>query len=102
MGASVGFISGNDFSAGSFNWAFLTGTTEKPYGPPTELSALWSYNPKTDVLAPQWVNTDGSTPKTISYAFLITGDATAFRNTFGSPFPLITFTCVPPKHTQYL
>ncbi|CCO29681.1 hypothetical protein RSOLAG1IB_06493 [Rhizoctonia solani AG-1 IB] len=103
------------------SYFYITGTTQTPHGsPPVEgdnnsfgdatgipkaaESAIWTYDPVTNYLSPQWVNTDGSTPTNyliyandFNNAFVVTGDPVVFRETFGTPYPGVTFTCVPPK-----
>ncbi|KAJ6550986.1 hypothetical protein DFH09DRAFT_1499577 [Mycena vulgaris] len=120
MGAIDGFASDSpDFAVGSYNYAYLGGTTQSPPGSPpfsgassfstaTGISeriesAIWSYDPKTQAITAQWVNTDGSMPAThIVYAndsnqaLALTGDVSSFQNTFGAPYPEVTFVCVAP------
>lgn len=120
VGATVGFVSpSNDLVAGGYNYAYITGTTQIPAGPPVGAdnnsfggttgipkaaeSAIWNYDPKTQAITPQWINTDGSpAPTNLVYAndfnqaFILTGDVPVFQGTFGVPYPPITFTCVPP------
>lgn len=112
------------------SYFYITGTTQTPHGsPPAEgdnnsfgdatgipkaaESAIWTYDPVTNDLSPQWVNTDGSTPTNyliyandfnsrpmfslrlsilltsllILAAFVVTGDPVVFRETFGTPYP---------------
>jgi hypothetical protein len=73
------------------SYAYLAGTTQTPAGPAvagdhsfsasTEIpeeyeSAVWSYDPKTQAITSQWINTDGSAPAThIVYA----NDDSAFQ-----------------------
>lgn len=121
VGATVGFVSpSDDLVVGGFNYAYITGTLLLPAGPPSEgdnnsfggttgipkkaESAIWTYNPKTRAITPQWINRDGSKPSTFmvfandfNEAFILTGDLAVFRDTFGAPYPQITFTCVPPQ-----
>lgn len=63
-----------------FSYLYVTGTTNIPPGPPVFAdnnsfggttgipkyaeAAVWTYNPKTGALAPQWVNTNGALPAT--------------------------------------
>ncbi|KAF8603692.1 hypothetical protein BDV93DRAFT_606673 [Ceratobasidium sp. AG-I] len=121
FGAIDGFASTtDDFGPGSYNYAYLGGTTQSPAGstpfadgdnsfsaatgiPETIQSAVWSYDSKTQAITAQWINTDGSAPAThIIYAnddnkaLALTGDVGAFQDTFGVPYPEVTFTCVPP------
>jgi hypothetical protein len=55
--------------------------------PKNSESAVWSFDPVTLAITPQWVNTDLSHPKTIIVytqdVLLFTGDFTAFVNIFG-------------------
>ncbi|KAJ7664996.1 hypothetical protein B0H17DRAFT_951618 [Mycena rosella] len=111
FGAIVGFASAsNDFGAGSYNYAYLGGTTQTAVGstpspggnsfsaatgiPESFESAVWTYNPATQAITAQWINTDGSAPAThIVYAndsnqvLTLTGDVSAFQGTFGVPHP---------------
>lgn len=120
FGAIDGFASeSDDFSPGSYNYAYLGGTTQSPAGsvpfadgdssfsaatgiPESIQSAVWSYDPKTQAITAQWINTDGSAPATHivfanddNKALAITGDVGAFRDTFAAPYPELLFTCVP-------
>ncbi|KAG9075911.1 hypothetical protein FRC06_009816, partial [Ceratobasidium sp. 370] len=122
VGGVVGFASTSDnFGPGSYNYAYVAGTRQIPPGPailadstfgtatgvPTDSeSAIWVYNPNTQAITAQWINTDGSAPATsfvyandFNQALLLTGDANTLRNTFGAPYPDVTFTCVPPAVT---
>ncbi|KAJ6527852.1 hypothetical protein DFH09DRAFT_1186257 [Mycena vulgaris] len=120
MGATDGFASDSpNFAVGSYNYAYLGGTTQSPPGSPpfsgatsfstatgiskSFESAIWSYDPKTQAITAQWVNTDGSMPAThIVYvndsnqALALTGDVGSFQSTFGVPYPEVTFVCVAP------
>ncbi|KAG9099994.1 hypothetical protein FS749_016564 [Ceratobasidium sp. UAMH 11750] len=119
VGGVVGFASTDDnFGPGSYNYAYIAGTEQIPAGPavlrdstfgtatgvPTDSeSAIWVYDPKTQAITPQWINTDGSAPATsiiyandFNQALLLTGDAPTLRETFGADYPDVTFTCVPP------
>lgn len=120
VGATVGFVStSDDLAVGSYNYAYITGTTQIPAGPPegadnnsfsgttgipkSAESAIWTYNPTTQDIIVQWINTDGSpAPTNLVYAndfnqaFIITGDVETFQGVFGVPYPPITFTCVCP------
>ncbi|KAJ7328075.1 hypothetical protein DFH08DRAFT_967833 [Mycena albidolilacea] len=86
FGAISGFASvSDDFCPGSYNYAYLGGTTSTPAG------------------SPPWINTDGTAPAThIVYAndsnqaLALTGSVTTFQDTFGAAYPEVTFTCVPP------
>ncbi|KAJ7896498.1 hypothetical protein B0H13DRAFT_1885117 [Mycena leptocephala] len=82
MGAVSGFAStSNEFSAGSYNYAYVAGTTQTAAGAPPDSaaansftdatgipesseSAVWIYDPVTQALTAQWINTDGSMPGT--------------------------------------
>ncbi|KAG8910074.1 hypothetical protein FRC01_006561, partial [Tulasnella sp. 417] len=115
----------DDLSPGSFNYAYITGTTQTPPGSPPSTednnnsfttattiperseSAVWKFNPGTQDLSAQWINTDGSRPKThlVYYApdnvLIITGDVAAFQRNFGTDGnPPVTLTCVPPVVSQ--
>ncbi|KAG8898728.1 hypothetical protein FRC01_010786, partial [Tulasnella sp. 417] len=105
-----GFSSTNaSLGPGSNNYVYIDGTTQIPAGStpqggpnnsfsastgvasPAE-SAVWIYNPVTQEITVQWINPDGSTlPNFIVYStasgtpiLLVTGDVTAFGNTYGS------------------
>ncbi|KAJ7726588.1 hypothetical protein B0H14DRAFT_3002077 [Mycena olivaceomarginata] len=119
FGAISGFASeSDDFGSGSYNYAYLGGTTSTPVStnsgdnnsfsaatgiPETIESAIWSYDPATQAITAQWINTDGSAPAThivyandFNQALVLTGSVAAFQGTFGAPYPEVTFTCVPP------
>jgi hypothetical protein len=106
VGAIQGFASSSpDLGAGSFNYAYLGGTTSTapgatPQGGPNAFtnatgigedieSAIWTDAPGTPgaLLTPQWINTDSSHAPThlmdITGILVVTGDTTAFQNTFG-------------------
>jgi hypothetical protein len=118
VGGIVGFASTSDnLSPGSPNYAYLGGTTATPpnsravaganaftnaTGIPEDIeSAIWSVSP-TFALTPQWVNTDASKPATFAVTstgiFVLTGDRTAFQNTFGAATN-VAFTFVPAPAT---
>ena len=99
-----GYASTNaNLGPGSFNYAYLGGGTATPANSPalnqpnsftaaTGISegiesAIWSLGSGNQLL-PQWVNTDNSTPATYlvlaGNVLVMTGDTTAFGNTFGS------------------
>jgi hypothetical protein len=109
------------------SYAYIAGTTQAPAGPaftegdnafsaatgiPANIeSAVWSYDPDTQAITAQWINTDGSTPAThIVYAterktlfsysmilfltlmsltesLILTGDVETFGSTFGAAYP---------------
>ncbi|KAJ7835133.1 hypothetical protein B0H14DRAFT_2514511 [Mycena olivaceomarginata] len=123
FGAISGFASeSDDFGSGSYNYAYLGGTASTPAGSPpvstnsgdnnsfsaatgipeTIESAIWSYDPATQAITAQWINTDESTPAThivyandYNQALVLTGSVAAFQGTLGAPYPEVTFTCVP-------
>jgi len=121
FGAIVGYASTDDnFSVGSYNYAYLGGTTQTPAGSPpfTEgdnsfsvggipadiESAIWSYDSATQAITAQWINLDGSAPATHiifvndeNKALAIAGDVAAFQDAFAVPYPEVLFTCVPPS-----
>lgn len=123
FGATVGYTStSDDLAVGSYNYAYITGTTQIPAGPPEGAdnnsfggttgipkaaeSAIWTYNPKTQDITAQWINTDGSAPAThLVYAnganktssFVLTGDVKPFQSFYGGSYPPVTFTCVFPS-----
>ncbi|KAJ7328077.1 hypothetical protein DFH08DRAFT_1084649 [Mycena albidolilacea] len=119
FGALLGLAStSSDFGPASY--AYLGGITQTPAGsPPLSTgdssftaatgtsavieSAIWRYDPATQSISAQWINTDGSAPAThIVYvgdsnqALIITGSVESVQNVFGSPYPEVTFMCVPP------
>ncbi|KAJ7100943.1 hypothetical protein B0H15DRAFT_944235 [Mycena belliarum] len=121
FGAIVAFYStSNDFDLGSYNHAYLGGTTQTAAGAPPSPegsnsfsagtgipmdieSAIWSYDPVTHALTAQWINTDGAAPPThivyvndSNHALAITGDVVALRVAFGAYYPELLLTCVPP------
>jgi len=106
FGSITGFASlSSDLSTGSYNYAYIGGTAQtSPNAPPTLggnsftsatlipekiESAIWSYDPKTQAVTPSYINSDSSKPDTVfgyadsGDAFILTGDATVFTNTFG-------------------
>lgn len=119
VGAISGFAStDDDFGPGSYNYAFIGGTSQTAPGSaavPGEntffmatgfegnyQSAIWGYNPTSQAITAQWMNSDGSAPPTqILYAndenqaLCLTGDAGALRSAAESNYPEITLTCVP-------
>lgn len=77
------------------------GTPTLPGSSPTSSgweSAIWKYNPVTQDITVQWINSDGSSPPShLVYSSLwevvgITGNASRYES--------ITFTCVPPPPIQ--
>ncbi|KAG8777254.1 hypothetical protein FRC12_000478 [Ceratobasidium sp. 428] len=62
-------------------------------------TSIWTFDPATRGLYPQWVNSDGSQPTThVVYAqgiIALTGDTQAFADTYGDADVLL-FKCVPP------
>ncbi|KAJ7461162.1 hypothetical protein FB451DRAFT_1181503 [Mycena latifolia] len=121
FGAIAGFASdSDDFGPGSYNYAYIGGTTQSPAGSPPFTagdnsfsaatgipesieSAIWIYDPETGTLTAQWINTDGSTPAThivyandANQALALTGDVGSFQSAFGAPYPEITFVGVIP------
>ncbi|KAJ7601634.1 hypothetical protein DFH06DRAFT_1153736 [Mycena polygramma] len=68
--------------------AIATGQSQSPGE-----SVVWSYNPATGALTPQWINTDGSSPTTNNGVFSFTGSPDVFRANYG-PADLVTFTLV--------
>jgi len=119
LGGVIGFASTSDnFGIGSYNYAYVAGTGQTPPGsrpvfqdstfgtatgvPTDSESAIWVYNPTTQAITAQWINTDGSAPATsfvyandFNKALLMTGDANKLRSTFGASYPDVTLTCVP-------
>ncbi|KAJ7084710.1 hypothetical protein C8R44DRAFT_821902 [Mycena epipterygia] len=112
IGGIVGAANSNaDLSSGSFNYAFIQGTSLTPDdSPPAAVSnsypavkqsesAIWNYDATTGAITAQWVNIDGSTPATSimyvsgSNALVATGDATVFAAAF-SGSEAVTFTLV--------
>ncbi|KAF8603693.1 hypothetical protein BDV93DRAFT_523162 [Ceratobasidium sp. AG-I] len=119
VGAAVGYSSdSNDFAPGSPNYGYVTGTKQAAPGravmgdtmyslstgiPADYESAIWVYNPTTRAITAQWINADHSATTTqILYTndgngdFLLTGDKAALNEAFGTDYPEVTFTCVPP------
>ncbi|KAG9108579.1 hypothetical protein FRC07_008429 [Ceratobasidium sp. 392] len=124
MGAVMGYASDSDnFSQGSYNYAYVAGTQQTPSGSPPVVgdssfgtatgipgdyeSAIWTYDPATQAISAQWINTDGSAPGThLLYAndgndaILLTGDPATLNETFGTDYPEVTFACVPVAGAQ--
>lgn len=121
LGGIVGSAStSNDLLAGSYNYVYLGGTGLSSAGAAPQSggnsftaatsiaesyeSAIWSLGAG-NLLTAQWVNADLSTQ--VTYAALVqgvlvlTGDLTAFRNTFGSADEL-TFVYVPSGTSGYI
>ncbi|KAI0643524.1 hypothetical protein C8Q79DRAFT_928637 [Trametes meyenii] len=115
VGAVSGFANTNDdLGPGSFNYAYIAGTSQVAPGPAQRApnafsastgaqndaeSAIWTLGPD-NALTPTWVNTDGAevAAGTVVYvasedAFALTGDVGAFEATFGTAIP-VTFTFV--------
>ena len=114
---------GNDFAAGSSNYAIMVGVTQTapgasatlannsftPYFAPVSTpryaeSAVWSFSAG-NVLTPQWINSDGSRPATSlvlsediflagTSIFVLTGDPAQSQTIFG-PGPTVNLTFVP-------
>ncbi|QRV93368.1 hypothetical protein RhiJN_21386 [Ceratobasidium sp. AG-Ba] len=116
FGGIAGYASSNDnFGRESYNYAYLGGTTSTEAGSPAKQgpnsftaasginkdieTAIWSYDPATTNLTPQWINQDGTAPATtVAYVqgvLTITGDTNALATTFGSVTPL-NLKCVSP------
>ncbi|KAG9108580.1 hypothetical protein FRC07_008430 [Ceratobasidium sp. 392] len=120
FGGIVGFASDSDnFSPDSFNYAYLGGTTQTPPGSPavppeggsansfsdvtgipvSVKSSLWTYDPATQAITPQWINTDGSAPATfiefVQGVIILTGGPGPVADTFGTADEL-KFFCAPP------
>ncbi|KEP51915.1 hypothetical protein V565_053490 [Rhizoctonia solani 123E] len=120
MGAAVGYASeSGNLGPGTQSHAYVAATRQTPprsppvsgdnsvsvaTGIPADYeSAIWVYDPLTSKIRAQWVNTDGSTPVTHllysndgSDALILTGDPDTLNSAFGSNYPEITLTCVPP------
>jgi len=118
FGAIDGFGSDtDDLAPGNPNYVYIGGTTQTPAGSTPASggnsfaaatgydesveSAIWSYDPVSQAITANWVNTDGSTvPTTIIYAdgdenaLALTCDYGAFSSVYGA-FPAVTFACVP-------
>jgi hypothetical protein len=113
VGGIVGFFSANnDLAAGSYHYAYWGGTVQTPVDSPPVSggnsftaatgipeaieSAIWPLSGANELTA-QWINTDLSTPATyiarIQDVLLLTGDLTAFSNTFG-PTVVVTLAFV--------
>ncbi|KAG8908706.1 hypothetical protein FRC01_007279 [Tulasnella sp. 417] len=124
LGGVVGFASTSDnLGPGSYNYAYVAGTEHIPSRTPQATDqndpnnsfsattgiaasaegAIWKYDPTTQDITAQWINTDGSASATylvyandFNQAFILTGDVEVFQGAFGVPYPPITFTCIPP------
>lgn len=118
VGAINGFsATDNNLGPGSYNYAYLGGTSQTPSGSPAVAgentfymatgidgdyqSAVWNYDANTQAITAQWVNTDGSAPPShILYAndenqaLVLTGDVGALLGACGASYPEITFSCV--------
>ncbi|QRV90179.1 hypothetical protein RhiJN_18197 [Ceratobasidium sp. AG-Ba] len=120
IGGITGFSSkGGDLGLGSFNYAYLGGTSQTPpKSPPVSAdnsfsimtsipqeyeSAIWGFDPETMAITVQWINSDRSAPAThlvyaddSNSALLLTGDVEEFQYTFDVSYPEVMLTCVPP------
>jgi hypothetical protein len=121
FGAIVGFASSSaNLGSGNANYTYTGGTIATAVGAiPTIGSnsfttatgiseaietAIWSIS-NSDILTAQWINTDGSKPTTFIVTstaqgneILLTGDPTAFINSFGSAtVDTLTFVCTAPN-----
>ncbi|KAJ7859861.1 hypothetical protein B0H14DRAFT_2577028 [Mycena olivaceomarginata] len=63
--------------------------------PETIESAIWSYDPATQAITAQWINTDGSAPAThivyandFNQALVLTGSVAAFQDIYVRPAAL--------------
>ncbi|KAI0668055.1 hypothetical protein C8Q78DRAFT_269612 [Trametes maxima] len=119
VGAVSGFANTDDnLGPGSFNYAYIAGTSQVTPGPAQPApnafsaatgsgtqndaeSAIWTLGPD-NALTPTWTNADGAAAAaagaTLLYvasadAFALTGDVGAFEANFGSATP-VTFTFV--------
>ncbi|CAE6533217.1 unnamed protein product, partial [Rhizoctonia solani] len=102
----------NDFGPGKDHYAYLVATTQTPprsppvagdnsYSMTTGTSSvyeseIWTYDPVTTQIRPQWVNADGWAPTTYllyandgSDAVLITGDPATLNRNFETSYPVI-------------
>lgn len=117
VGGIVGFANTSDnLGPGSFNYAYLGGTTATAPGATPQTganaftsatgiaerieSAIWTLDDRNN-LSPQWINTDASAPVThlvdITGILVMTGDVTTFTNTFGpSSNVALTFVATAP------
>ncbi|KAJ7807348.1 hypothetical protein B0H14DRAFT_3764722 [Mycena olivaceomarginata] len=117
FGGVVGVQSSNsNIGRESSNYIALAGTVETPPGATPDAnfdnsyvhgqaveSAIWSYDPLTQILAPDWINTNGGEPQPdiiwgAGYPFLmLVGDPRVLPD-FGPNAGLkpLSFTCVPP------
>ncbi|QRV93369.1 hypothetical protein RhiJN_21387 [Ceratobasidium sp. AG-Ba] len=113
VGAVVGFSSdSSDLKPGEFSYVYLTGTETIPSGPPQSAnsayrhasgfddgaeSAIWNYDPSSQSITPQWINTDGSTDTNyvalIDNVFIMTGD-TGVASALGDA-KFVKFSCEP-------
>ncbi len=121
LGGIEGFAnSGPNLGSGSSNYSYLGGTVGTVAGATPALgansftastsiaedieSAIWSIS-SSNVLTAQWVNSNGSTPITFIVTapasqgseIVLSGDPTAFGNTFGAgTTDTLTFVCTAP------
>ncbi|KAG9047514.1 hypothetical protein FS837_002099 [Tulasnella sp. UAMH 9824] len=110
---AVGFFSNSDnLGPGSSNYLFITGNTQTPAGstpqsgnnnslsastgiPQNAESAVWKYNPTTQDISVQWINTDGSTPATtllycsVDDVLMATGDIAALQSVYACSTPIV-------------
>lgn len=117
VGGAVSYSSSdNNIARGSPNYAYIVGTMQTLTGPakagentfstatgiPADYeSAIWTYDPDTNDIDVQWINSDGSAPATgVLYAddgndaFLITASGNQLPNTGGMNYPRVSFACV--------
>ncbi|KIO30742.1 hypothetical protein M407DRAFT_20269 [Tulasnella calospora MUT 4182] len=103
FGAHMFFgIGGRELSAENGSLAGIGGdaTQTQPGSPATDEweSAIWKYNPITQDITAQWINSDGSSPPT---NLVYWGDFEIIGLTGNiSDYQSITFTCVPPLPIQ--
>jgi hypothetical protein len=88
LGGVVGFANtDNNISPGSYQYSYLAGVLDTPEGPATandstysdatgldesSESAIWSFDPSTATLSPQWINEDGCESFAVSWAVSFT------------------------------
>ncbi|CAE6447811.1 unnamed protein product [Rhizoctonia solani] len=107
LGGITGFFNeGEDLASGSYHYAYIGLTAQKPSGSAPQVgvnsyvkdyerkieSAIWSFDSTTGQVTPQWVNTDKSTPNNyVIYvdkqnALFITADKEKFVEEFKEEF----------------
>lgn len=97
---NFGFIAGTIETASGAIPANIDNSYSAHYGKQrTGESGVWAFDPSTDVLTPQWVNPDGSTPALDTYSLggelIFAGNRATAQDEFGPTIVPITFKLIP-------